>query len=294
MEIQKLKKKILQEERQRKKISDKNRHRKLILGAGFLVLLLSCAGFLYHRNLDAILEGQFARGEELLERGEYSRAYSRFRGIYEGHPRFRRSAEALFLSGEILQFHLHRDNEALLAYLLVERDYPGRSESYRAQRRAAEIYKYRLKDYDRALMTYQKLLENSITDGARIQYEIADTYFRQNNIEQARIEMETVLKNFPGSPLVPEALFRIAAIFALEGSLQDAEFIYCKVMEEYPESPFAIESRFGLVSVLERKGELRAALSNLETLRGNYPKPGVIDKKIRQIKERIQKKKKAI
>jgi tetratricopeptide (TPR) repeat protein len=178
--------------------------------------------------------------------------------------------------------------------LLVERDYPGRNESQRAQRRAAEIYKYRLNDYDRALMMYQKLLENSITDGARIQYEIADTYFRQNNIEQARIEMESLLKNFPGSPLVPEALFRIAAIFALEGSLQDAEFIYRKLLEEHPDSPFTLEARFGLVSVLERKGELRAALNNLETLRGEYPKPGVIDRKVRQIKERIQKKKKAI
>jgi TolA-binding protein len=265
-----------------------------MLAGVFLVLLLSCAGFLYYRNLDAILQRQFARAEELLERGEYSRAYSKFRGIYEGHPRFRRSADALFLAGEILQFHLHRDQEALLAYLLVERDYPGRSVSYQARRRAAEIYKYRLKDYDRALMMYQKLLENSITDGARIQHEIADTYFRQNNIEQARIEMESLLKNFPGSPLVPEALFRIAAIFALEGSLQDAEFIYRKLIEEHPGSPFTLEARFGLVSVLERKGELRAALNNLETLRGEYPKPGVIDRKIRQIKERIRKKKKAI
>jgi TolA-binding protein len=294
MEIQRLKKKILQEERQRKKSSDRGRRRKLILAVVFLVLLVSCAGFLYYRNLDAILQGQFSRGEELLQRGEYSRAYSKFRGLYEDHPRFRRSAEALFLAGEILQFHLHRDQEALLAYLLVERDYPGRNESHRALRRAAEIYKYRLKDYDRALMMYQKLLETSITDGARIQYEVADTYFRQNNIEQARIEMESLLKKFPGSPLVPEALFRIAAIFALEGSLQDAEFIYRKVLEEHPDNPFAIEARFGLVSVLERKGELRAALNNLETLRGEYPKPGVVEKKIRQIRERIQKKKKAI
>ena len=92
----------------------------------------------------------------------------------------------------------------------------------------------------------------------------------------------------------PKFIGVIAAIFALEGSLQDAEFIYRKVLEEHPDNPFAIEARFGLVSVLERKGELRAALNNLETLRGEYPKPGVVEKKIRQIRERIQKKKKAI
>jgi TolA-binding protein len=294
MEIQKLKQKILREMKQKGKRSKWSGHRKLIVAVSALLLLVSSAGFFYLRNLDAILQGQFARGEALLQQGEYSRAYSKFRGLYEHHPDYRRSAEALYLSGEILRFHLHRDQEALLAYLLVERDYPNRNVSYRAQYRTAEIYKYRLNDYDRALTAYQKLLENRFADGARIQYEIADTYFRMDNTEQARIELESLLKKYPESPLVPEALFRMAAIFALEGSFQDAEFIYRKVVEDHPDHPFAGEARLGLVSVLERKGELLAALSALEKLRDDYQKPGVVDKKIHQIRERIRKKKQAI
>jgi TolA-binding protein len=267
---------------------------KLIFG---LVLILGIAivgGIFYQRNLDEILERQFARAEVLLERGEYNRAYDKFNSIYENHPEYSRSPEALFLAGEILHLYLDRENEALLAFLLVERDYPDREESYRAQYRAAEIFKYRLKDFDRALPAFQKLLENGLADGSRVQYEIADTYFRQNKLEQARIEFEHLVKTYPESPLLPEVLFRIGATFALEANYRDAEFIYRKIKAEYSDSPFAIESQLSLASVLERKGELRAALKLLEELRGKYDKPGIIDKKIAQIRERIKQKKNAI
>jgi TolA-binding protein len=149
-------------------------------------------------------------------------------------------------------------------------------------------------DYARALPAFQKILDNRFADGARIQYEIADTYFRQNNLEQARIEFEAIVKNFPQSPLLAETLFRIGATFALEGNLQDAEFLFLKLMEEHPESPFAAEAEQGLASVLERRGDLRSSLVLLEKLRKNNEKPGVLDQKIEQIRERMQKKKKAI
>jgi TolA-binding protein len=267
---------------------------KLIFGLVFILGIAIVGGIFYQRNLDEILERQFARAEVLLERGEYSRAYDKFNGIYENHPEYSRSPEALFLAGEILHLYLDRENEALLAFLLVERDYPDREESYRAQYRSAEIFKYRLKDFDRALPAFQKLLENGLADGPRVQYEIADTYFRQNKLEQARIEFEHLVKTYPESPLLPEVLFRIGATFALEGNFRDAEFIYRKIKAEYSDSPFAIESQLSLASVLERKGELRAALKLLEELRGKYEKPGIIDKKIAQIRERIKQKKNAI
>ncbi len=293
MEIRRLKKKILQEETRRRK-SEKPRRKRIIISLVFFVLLLSAGVLLYQRNLDDILERQFSRAEALQEQGEYSRAYDKFRRLYERHPSFHRSPEALFLAGEILHFHLKRDNEALLAYLLVERDYPEKQVSYRAQYRVAEIYKYRLEDYSQALPAFQKLLDSGFGEDAKIQYEIADTYFRQNNLEQARIEFESLVKNYPQSPLLAETLFRIGATFALEGKLQDAEFIFKKLIEEHPESPFATEAQLGLASVLERREDLCTALEILQKLRENNVKPGILDRKIDQVKERMQKKKKAI
>jgi TolA-binding protein len=293
MEIQKLKKRILREEKKRKK-SKRGWRGKLNVAVLALVFVIAVGAALYQRNLDQILNRRYNRAEALLEEGDYRRAYTKFNSLYENHPEFPRAGEALLMAGEILHLYLDRDKEALLAYLLVERDFPDSRESSQAQYRIAEIYKYRLEDYDRALPAFQKLIDNGFANGARIQYEIADTYFRQNNREQARIEFEYLVKNYPQSPMVPEALFRIGATCALEGNFGEAEFIYRKILEEYPDNPFALEAQMGLGAVSERKGELRVALQILEKLRGKYDKPDLLEKKIKQIRKRIEKKKKAI
>ncbi len=279
------------EEKKRLKKNKGRRQLLLALSAGLLLVVSATA--LYHWNLNRIPQRQFDRGEILLLRGEYSRAYSKFRHLYEHHPKFRLAPRALLLAGEILQFHLHRDHEALLAYLLVERDYPGHEAERQAQRRAAEIYKYRLGEYDRALTAYQKLLDGGGSDDEQIQYEIADTYFRQNNFEQARIEFEGLLKNYPQSERTAEVLFRIACAYALEGARQEAAFVYRRVVDEYPDSSFYSEAQYGLAVVLEEQGQLRSALSLLQELQGRYPEPAVLRNRIEQIEQRMKKKRKA-
>lgn len=263
----------------------------LALGAA-LVLVIAAAG-LYHWNFNRIPQRQFDRGEVLLQQGEYNRAYSKFRHLYEHHPRFKFAPQALLLAGEILQFNLNQDREALLAYLLVERDYPGHEVERKAQRRAADIYKYRLGEYDRALTSYQKLLDGGSDDGENLQYEIADTYFRQNNFEQARIEFESLLKNYPQCERIAEVLFRIASASALEGALEEAAFVYQRVAEEYPDSPFYLEALYGLAVVKEERGELQAALTLLQQLQGRYREPDVLENRIKQVRQRINKKRKA-
>ncbi|OEU77879.1 MAG: hypothetical protein BA869_00760 [Desulfuromonadales bacterium C00003107] len=291
MEIQKLQKTILMEEKKRRKKN--NGRSQLLLALSAALLLIIAAAGMYHWNFNRIPQRQFDRGEALLLRGEYSRAYSKFRHLYEHHPRFKFAPQALLLAGEILQFNLNQDREALLAYLLVERDYPGHETERKAQLRAADIYKYRLGEYDRALTGYQKLLDGGSVDGEGLQYEIADTYFRQNNFEQARIEFESLLKNYPHSERIAEVLFRIASTYALEGAQKEAAFVYHRVAEEYPASPFYLEALYGLAVVKEERGELQAALTLLQELEGRYREPEVLQKRIKQVRQRIHKKRKA-
>lgn len=291
MEIQKLQKTILMEEKKRRK-KNKGRFQLLLALSAALLLIIAAAG-LYHWNLNRIPQRQFDRGEAFLLRGEYSRAYSKFRHLYEHHPRFKFAPQALLLAGEILQFNLNQDREALLAYLLVERYYPGHETERKAQRRAADIYKYRLGEYGRALTGYQKLLDGGSVDGEGLQYEIADTYFRQNNFEQARIEFESLLKTYPHSESIAEVLFRIASTCALEGDQEEAAFVYRRVAEEYPDSPFCLEALYGLAVVKEERGELQAALTLLLELQGRYRDPEILQKRIKQVRQRMHIKRKA-
>ncbi len=288
----KLQKTILMEEKKRWKRNSQRFHRLLWSGAALLLILFATA--FYHWNVSPVPQLQYERGAALFRSGKYRRAYRKYLHLYEEHPEFHLAPQALLQAAEILQVNLKRDREALLTYLLVQRDYPGHPLEAKALQRAAEIYKYRLAEYDRALTAYQKLLDSSAAGGDEFQYEIADIYFRQNNFEQARIEFENLLKNHPETPRLAEVLFRVASLYALEGALKEAAFVYQRVVDECADSPFYLEALYGMALVSEERGELQTALNLLEKLQGRYRKPAVLKKRIQQVQERINTKRKAI
>jgi TolA-binding protein len=214
--------------------------------------------------------------------------------LFAEHPDFPRASAVLFQIAEIQDLYLSRYNDALLTYLLLERDYPEAEEVPAAQQQVAILYKYRLNDCGQAIVAYQKVLDRSQDENAQLLYEIADCYFRLNNFEQARIEFEGLLKGHAESEQAAEVQFRIAVTYALEGKLPEAAGAYRQVMERWPESVYALEARFGLATVLEEQEKLLDALKLLEELVGHYPNPEILERKIEQVRERIGKKKNAI
>jgi TolA-binding protein len=266
----------------------------MVRGA-LLALILFFAGLIYYvAHLDKMLEEQFVRAETMLEKGEYQGAVDTFTNLHQRHPNFHLAPQALFQSGEILNLYLGKYQEALLAYLLVEKDFPQSALVRKAQLQVAEIYKHRLRDYGRAIVAYQKLIDQGAEGGDRLQYEIADAYFRISNFEQARIEFELLVRQYQDSPLLPEAAYRLAVSASLEGALAEAEKAFRVVASQWPDSSFALEARFGLATVLEEREELLAALQILQELDGLYPNSDILAKKTAQVQERIQKKQKAI
>ena len=105
---------------------------------------------------------------------------------------------------------------------------------------------------------------------------------------------EDLLKNDPQSDLFAEVQYRIAMTYALEGKLPEAAGAYRVVIERWSESSYAVEASFGLATVLEEQEELVEALKILEDLKGIYPKEDILTRKTEQVRERIEKKKKAI
>ncbi len=282
----------MEEVRHRRKRSKSRRG--LIFGIILLFVVIT-AGFIYYQyNLEAMLESDFSKAEQLQEQGNFEEADRIFEKLYKKHPKFYLAEKALFQSGEIRNLYLKKYQEALLSYLLVEKDYPESQLAEKALQQVAEIYKNRLRDYPRAIVAYQKLLDNGVTDGDQMQYEVADSYFRLNNFEQARIEFESLLKNYPDSQLTAEVQYRVAVATSLEGDLKKAAEAFKIVSEKWPDSAYAVEARFGLAGVLEEREELKAALEVLQSLRGIYPSAELLEKRITRVEERISKKKKAI
>jgi TolA-binding protein len=270
-----------------------NRRFWILLGL-VLVVMVAGAAYWYQATLQARLEETFQNGMALRQEGKYAEAVELFSNLHDEYPSFARVPEALFQKAEILDLYLFRHSDALLTYLLLERDYPEAPEVEPARRQVAILFKYRLDDCGQAIAAYQKVLDRPGPDNDQLQYEVGDCYFRLNNFEQARIEFENLLTNYPYSDLAAEVRYRIAMTYALEGKLPDAAAAYRLVIEGWPESPYAIEASFGLATVLEEQEELLEALKILEELDGIYPKQDILKRKTDQVRERIAKKKKAI
>jgi TolA-binding protein len=291
-EIQKLKKKLLLEELKRQGKAPKQR---LWIFLGLIMVVLVAAGaYWYQANLQTRLEARFQQGLTLRQETRYSEAVEMFKELHTEQPSFVRIPQALFQIAEIKDLYLGRYSDALLTYLMLERDYPDAPEVFAARKQVAVLYKYRLNDCGQAIAVYQKVLDDADGNSDQLQYEVADCYFRLNNFAQARIEFESLLKNDPQSDLFAEVQYRIAMTYALEGKLPEAAGAYRVVIERWSESSYAVEASFGLATVLEEQEELVEALKILEELKGLYPKEDILTRKTEQVRERIEKKKKAI
>ncbi|MDY0261725.1 tetratricopeptide repeat protein [Syntrophotalea acetylenica] len=293
MELARLKKNLLKEEKRRTRKTWNSRY--FCLTIGLLGLLTAVGSWYGYRAWQEKIPGTLLRrAEKLVEKQRYQRAISQLRSLHEHYPRTAAGAKALLLAGDIMLLHLHREQEALLAFLLVERDYPETPWCDAARRQVADIYKYHLKDYGRALVSYQKMLDSQMPQTDHIQYEIADTYFRMNNFEQARIEFEILLADYPQSKLVPQSLYQIGSSFFLEGKTDESEQVLNRLCREYPQNSFALEGFFTLAQVHEERGDLHKALQILEKLKGRYARKAILDQRSMHIRQRLKKKNKAI
>jgi tetratricopeptide (TPR) repeat protein len=290
MAIRKLQKKILKEELKR------FRQKPSFWRRGFLwivlVLSLLTGGLLYSTNrLDSTLEGDFGKAGMAVGARDYQLALDYYEGIYRQNPAFHLAGQALYQSAEIKNLYQKRYPEALLDYLLLQKNYPEEYGLVRdAQLRIAGIYKNRQRDYLRAAGEYGKALDLGGENPDLIQYEIADCFFRQESYAQAIKAFAELRRNYPQSSLLAEAGYRLATVHSLLGESDAAIGSFREVMMRWPESPYAVEACFGLAAALEERDNFVEALSLLKSLQGKYGNAEVLDQKIARLELRMKKK----
>jgi TolA-binding protein len=286
MEIRKLQKRLLREELRRRRKNSK--FYRLLVPATLLLLILLFGGLIWYvSGFDQRLEKDFHRAEELVAQGSYDQAVAVLTELHQEYTSHTLGREALYKVGEVRSLYQQQYAEAILAFLAVEESYPDSDMGLQAQRQVADIYKNKLRDYPRALVVYQRLLERGLNDSDRIQHEIADAYFRMNDFKQALLEYEALRSSYPDSPLQAEVRYRMGITLSLEGKGKEAEVFFREVISLWPQSPFALESKFSLATVLEERDELAAAMKVLEELKGSYPNTELLNRRLTQLRERL-------
>ena len=228
-----------------------------------LVLFLLTGGCAWMRPAPTPIlppEELYRLGEAELEKKRYPEAREHFRKVVERHPNSSYAPRARFLMGEafyrdaefakatkefeaFLAFYPRHEIADLVQYRLAMAYYDQLKPIEQDQgltARALEQFKRLVKDYPDSRYATDALAKIDICRGKLAQKElwVAGYYFNQGNTAAARGRLEFVIKEYPRTLVIPEALFTLAEVNLAEGRTREANDLFRQVATEYGYTDF--------------------------------------------------------
>ncbi|MGH7384732.1 MAG: outer membrane protein assembly factor BamD [Candidatus Rokuibacteriota bacterium] len=198
----------------------------------------------------------YAEGEAQLSKGRHEEARTAFRKVAERHPQTSYAPRARFLVGEAF-YREGQFDKAIQEFQAFMAFYPRHeiadlvqfrlSMSYYDQmkpveqdqeitRKAMEAFRVLVREYPESRYAADALAKIDICRGRLAQKElwVAAYYINQGNPGAARPRLEKVVKEYPRTLVIPEALFRLGEVYSGDGRTEDAQRIYRRLADEYP------------------------------------------------------------
>jgi outer membrane protein assembly factor BamD len=102
--------------------------------------------------------------------------------------------------------------------------------------KAIEQFRKLVKDYPDSRYATDGLAKIDVCRGKLAQKEVwvARYYFDQGNPSAARQRLEFVIKEYPRTLVIPEALYRLGEVYQTDGRTEEAQRLFRQVAEEYP------------------------------------------------------------
>ena len=229
----------------------------------------------------------YDRAEELLARGVYREALTRYERILEKHRSSEYAPKSQYRVAFIYDNYLNDRKRAMDEYLALYNVFPQSPEAKLAREAIAGIYSGN-GDHARALEEYLWLLKQRPRDPARLRYGIAMEYFKMGDFKQARIEFTELLRAPQDQEMAPDIYMGLANSYYLEGDAKKAMETFDGVIDRFPKHRAAFDAKLGKADILEETGRTGEALAMLRALRGEYPEKEAVRSRIGLIERRLR------
>lgn len=222
---------------------------------GLLAVVAGCGWFKPQPTPILPAEELYANGERELDRRRYEDARGSFQKIVERHPNSSLAPRARFLIGEafyreaefdkavkefetFISFYPRHQIADLVQYRLAMSYYDQMKPVEQDQgltAKALEQFRKLVKEYPESRYATDALAKIDVCRGRLAQKEVwvATYYFNQGNPSGARQRLELVLKEYPRTPVVPEALWLLAEVNVREGKTTEAGEIFRRLATEF-------------------------------------------------------------
>jgi outer membrane protein assembly factor BamD len=198
----------------------------------------------------------YAEGENQLNKSRYEEARTAFRKVAERHPQSNYAPRARFLIGEayyregqfdkaikefesFMSFYPRHEISDLVQFRLAMSYYDQMKPVEQDQeitRKAMEALRFLVREYPESRYAADALAKIDICRGRLAQKElwVAAYYINQGNPSAARQRLEKVVKEYPRTLVIPEALYRLGEVYQNDGRTEDAQRLFRQLAEEYP------------------------------------------------------------
>jgi outer membrane protein assembly factor BamD len=195
-------------------------------------------------------------GETEMSKRRYEEARSHFRRIAERHPTSSYAPRARFLVGEafyregefdkaikefesFMAFFPRHEIADLVQYRLAMSYYDQMKPVEQDQAitvKAIDAFKKLVKEYPDSRYASDALAKIDVCRGRLAQKElwVASYYLGQGTPVAARQRLEQLLKEYPRTLVVPEALYRLGEVYAGEGRARESQDAFRRLADEYP------------------------------------------------------------
>lgn len=144
--------------------------------------------------------------------------YARFK-VAEGY--YRQIPDDFFLSPPSYELDQAETEEAMIQLRRFLLDYPEHDKTDDAR----------------------QFLTEALDALARHELYVAEYYLGRGHPDAAIMRLETLLENYRGSSLEPQALMLMGRVRLEKGEVDEAQAAFGQVTERFPESPYAIQAR---------------------------------------------------
>ncbi|MDP8276533.1 MAG: outer membrane protein assembly factor BamD, partial [Candidatus Euphemobacter frigidus] len=208
---------------------------------------------------------------------EFGKALDRYEDLVDDYPESELSSSAQFRIGVCLE----KEDElydAFEAYQTLLDDYPGKGNLGEILKRQFDIGKAFLDGRKRyflffrirsGLGTAEKIFRTVVNNATfsrvspQAQYSLGEALRMQGNYEDAVTEYEVVLNNYPGTDVIPLALFNLGVCYYEEALRSDydpkevdkAVRYFKRFVKRYPNNPIRAEADEKISELIDLKAE---------------------------------------
>jgi len=197
----------------------------------------------------------YAQGEKELDRNRYEDARNAFKKIVERHPQSSFAPRARFLIGEayyregefdkaikefetFISFYPKHQIADLVQFRLAMSYYDQMKPVEQDQAltvKAIDAFKTLIREYPESRYASEAFAKIDVCRGRLAQKElwVASYYINQGNPGAGRQRLENVIKDYPRSLVIPEALYRLGEVYASEGRAQESQDAFRRLSTEY-------------------------------------------------------------